>query len=498
MYKLLFTSTVLFFLVHSAFSQKKTHHFSNSTFESKANRIKTYLNDDYYVVMTENHLQPGQVQHELRVVDLKRRDVIQVVFEGENKLTPKLFGFHLEQASFSFLEENYSDIQKVHSLTLHTYLIGKKSWSSKRIFKERSDQPKRQYKFVRTMADKVPILYLLQEDKQANAQASVLIFDADFNLTSRRDYKFNESINLSFDWTLISNNSGDILAVQQVLDSREGNYLACHYVNVLQESDDENVLKPIYKIRNAYIQEYKVTMKDDGIVDFIGLMDQVIGRIGGTTEILVRRFHPLKATDVFNQQFVLKKNNGYLIHSYLPLNEEYSAMIVQEVNSRANAKPNENARTSAELPAQSKGAFIVMYLHNQKGVVWQEQLTDGSDHSNVMFTRLYPNIFEPYFWSDGSNLYALYNTSLKTSNAGQISQSGIKTNNSTSQQPDALVSKLKQFDLSNGHSRWIDLLERDHKTLLFPLSSKLTQLDYLMSLVQVEPNKFYPVHIYLK
>jgi hypothetical protein len=448
--------------------------------------------------MTQKELQPGQVQHELCVVDLKKKDAIQVVFEGENKLTPKLFGFHLEQAAFSFFEENYSDIQKVHSLTLHTYLIGKKSWSSKRIFKERSDDTKRQYKFVRTMEDKVPILYLLQEDKQANAQASVLIFDADFNLTSRRDYKFNESINLNFDWTLISNNSGEILAVQQVLDSKEGNYLACHYVNVLQESDGENMLKPIYKARNTHIQEYKVTIKDDGIVEFIGLMDQVIGRIGGSTEILVRRFHPLKETDVFNQQFVLKKNNGYLMHSFLPLSEEYSALIVQEVISSANAKPNENARSSAEIPPHLKGAITVMYLHNQKGVVWQEQLTDGSDHSNLMFTRLYPNTFEPYFWSDGSNLYALYNTSLKTSNDGQIAQSGIKTNNSSSQQSDALVSKLKQFDLSNGHSRLIDLQERNHKMLLFPLSTKLTTLDYLMSLVQVETNKYYPVQIHLK
>lgn len=497
-------STLLFFVSIYCIAQGKYLHIPEATVQSANDDLKIFTSDRYTILYgVHEHLKEKKdaKQHTITWIENASRRTSKVVIDPVGDKNPNFFGFHLKENMFSFFEDIYDSEKEAYTLILHTFYPGRDKIVQKRVISETAKTRSINYRYAHVDHGKFSALAALNQNKSGQQSISITVFSRDHEVMSRQHYLFSEKLNNSFDWTLNLNSRGQLLAVFQIKGEKGLDYLAYTSVNVLEEAKDRLTFTPLYSDKGLQMNDFKVFLDDNGVVEFMGVYSQKSQK-GVSNKIMFRNLLLEKDSLLLDNVFDLDNGKDLKLDTYLAMNDTYSIVMFNErepnqINTSASKTSAKNEPASEKHG--NKQTLVIYYINNQKGVIWQNKNELTVPESVIRQQNLHHQAFKNYAWSDGTKLYIYFN-GLATENQSPSTVSA----EFSSQGSRGAISKwypmLKAYDLLEGKSSSIALPINSRDQILYGLTgmSSITPMKYLISLVQTESNTFYPIQLFIQ
>ena len=476
--------TLLFFVCFSNAQNKCLHH-QMATFEAQSESIKTYLNENYVVVFNSKEDKSGVKQHSVSWSHSNTDRGATIPVAPMQKGNTKFFGFHLTGESFHFFEAHV-DSTKAQVLTLHSLNLVRQKTVKREIYKDKSLSNSTSYRYIQNSNSEYSILYFLKDA----SNVSVHVLDNDYNITSTSNYRFKTGINKDFNFSVSINNAGDVYAVHQMKSEKE-TFLVSHYCNVFEPRETDLELRPIYKEKSLKVTDYRASIDDNSMVRFLALGSITLEKTT-TPRIVSVDYHPNKEKVRKELDLTIKSLGNLTLSHYLPINEDHCILAVESSSNNQTSSPSDKKNN---VGPKSSEVVTLYFINHQKGIIWQQDILPAQKGSDPFAARLFPGTFTQYFWSDGSNLFALYYSATHPQKDKARDNSSVKGELASSR----LTLNLQKFDLSSGSNTTstIQLDDRAAKNHIIPELTNITTMEYFVSILQLEGNKYCPIQVFL-
>jgi hypothetical protein len=496
-------SILLFAVSIFGFAQGKYLHIPEATVQSSNEELKIFSSDRFtiiYGVHEPSKDQKDTKQHTITCIENDSKKTSSVVIKPYSEKNPNFFGFHLKQDSFSFFEDIYDPEKGTYSLILHVFYPGRDKMVQKRLLGETGKSGSVSYRYASSEEGKFSVLAALNQDRSGQQSMSLIIFRSDLEVMNRRQYRFSDKINNSFDWTLNLNSQGELLAVFQIKGEKSPDYLGYTTVNIQEEGNDRLNFTPFYGDKTIQLTDFKVFLDDEGVVEFVGVYSQRSQK-GMSNKIMFKKLIHGKERLLLDVVFDLKNGNELKLDHYLAIDNSNSVLIfnereVNKVNTSESKTSSKNEPTKGQFG--NKQNLLIYSINHEKGVIWQKKSELPSSDYILKQPKLHPQIFKNYAWSDGTKLY-VYLNDLVIENQGPIIVPAEFSSRGSREALSKFRPTLMTFDLSEGKSSSIAMDMNGREQMLHVLTgmSKISDRRYLISLVQTQNNTFYPIQLFI-
>ncbi len=492
------------FLTTQLFAQFKLNHLDGARIQTNLTDLKQFASEKHVVLFGKNETKPTAPQYVISISEIHTGKGGMHNFEPANKVNPSLFGMHISHYGFEIFEEVYAEKEKRYSIIRHTFFFDGQRFTNKKLFDATYDLKPKIPHFAKDPEGNFAAIYLFRVDSKGAQHATILDLSAEYLLKRSKDYTIKEKLNPDFKIQFQMSPSSEFIAVHEVIDAKNGNYLAVQYEATSEESTNETTLYPLFNEKNHKLLDFKIYLNDDSTIEFMAVTEKKVDR-GIENNIHLKKFNPLKEKAVYNNFFPIKATGTLKLHSYLPINEHYSAIVLDIQNGKSTAPtttptPNVTTMSLSKNDAQTnsgqqENGLNLFYVQHEKGVIWQKAFPSDAKEIQPELTRLCPAALDSYFWSDGRYIYTLYYKGVSVTQPLPPNQ--IAVNPPTTK---VLKPHVRMIPLNGESIKEVEISgdERSKSIYLMPSYTKIPSLDYLVSVVQMTPTLYYPVQIITK
>jgi hypothetical protein len=495
--KTLFLASVLLLgIITHSWAQHKVEHFPKAQLESQPNDLLTFSNEEYIVLVGAHPTDDGVNMYSMSWSNIRTQVSGSIQLKGQNTNKSTFYGHHFNRDVFAFFEETYDQNQRVYILVLHELYLLKGVVTNRVIHRDVNDVAHKKSYFAKPSHGKFFINYEIVKRKTGEQYTKIYSLDYEYKIKELATLQIKEKLDLDFNNVLQLTDNGDVLAVLKINNEKEGNRLVYQYGNILEGNTDAfSEFRTLFHEKEIQIHDFKVYLNQESIVEFVGLYNKK-GNEGMQTRMLVRYFHPLKERLLVDKDFEVGPIQDLRMHSLVPINDQFFVLVTQtKINT---AKPDQKevrksisltqATSIANTAVPNQEGIHVAYVHLQKGVIWKKILNYNEKFHSVEANI---NALDYFFWSDGTNLYALHNmlpekSNTTTNDAKSVTIEGV------------LNTGLQIFNLNSGESKVlpISIEEAVERFTVLPGLSKITSVDYLSTVAQIDKKTFYPILIH--
>lgn len=491
------------FLWLPSFAQSKMVHHTEAMIQSKPEDVTFLSNPMYAFLLGANEEKPGVWRRTISITNLRNQEIKQIDFKTLGKGKTELFGHHITRTSLVFFEHFYDKKEQQYTLAAHQLDLRAFEIKTIRVLQEKTDVFNRQVKFAKNSRGEQYALYSLI-DNGDHTLATTHFLDGEYKIRQTQTSKFKRKLAKSFDWQLLMNNAGHLIMIHKLDEEQKGSVYVYHLIDNRSSDKRSDDLRILYDDNEKHqIHDVKFYFNDESVLEIMALAS-VRKEEQTHKQVIFQNFHPAKGVVMFDYSVDLFTTMDLKLHSFLPINEEFSIIVTQsEKPTRNIAQRNQSIRDeqnrSSRTERQPKEEILtVYYIHNQKGILWREHINLLSIEANPLLKSFDPQMFDYSFWSDSQSFYAFFNT-FKSVEAQQEGDNKIQRRSDSNAPQSGLTPSILVFDLNSGNSkeRRIPMMEEMSKYHALPSTLNINTPRYFVALAQVGANSFLPVQVFL-